>query len=636
LQPGERFQHHETKEKEESRPDIAQRIEKRLWKYQSSSHVATRWLLEIISWILSALCMGTIIVVLLIRKDQRVPHWPMDLSINTFIAVLSRIASAALVLPVTEALGQLKWNWFQHDSKKMWDFEIFDNASRGPWGSFLLLIRTKCRTLASLGAVIVIIALAMDPFFQQVVSYPSLWELQADSSLPQVFRYDPARSVASRGGQKIIEEDPDLARVAEKFFHGNGTQPIPAGNGTRPEIPLSCPTSNCTWPIYETLGICSKCADVSELLNRTCLRTTIDWTADLGGLGTEATYPNGTVCGYFLNATSDNPVLVSGYLVNDTDTTVGEALLMRILPLITRPLRRPLFGGSVKFKHVRNPIFDHLIIGAANGPESVYKNETPIAQECVLAWCVKSLKSSYYWAQYQEEEMGEPVWNTTQGPFPFNTSRLVTPAINGTEVFYFQNISVEAFSSRFNTSVTYGVSNSTQLLSILAFDDLLPAFVTVANASAPQWMRDSLQNKAPLLRKLDFNPWIYPNNVTRHLERLAKALTDVVRSASNTDVVTGDAFNRETFVAVQWEWLSLPLGLLLLSFVFLLGTMRKSSRERDQVGIWKTSAVATLLYGLPDELLKKIRASTPAGTPRTKAKTLRVKMLPKKGWRISG
>jgi hypothetical protein len=87
--------------------------------------------------------------------------------------VLSKLASAALILPISEAIGQLKWTWFHgSESKNIYDFEILDQASRGAWGSFLLLFRTKGRSLAALGAVLTLLLLATDTFFQQVTDYP--------------------------------------------------------------------------------------------------------------------------------------------------------------------------------------------------------------------------------------------------------------------------------------------------------------------------------------------------------------------------------------------------------------------------------------------------------------------------------
>lgn len=128
-----------TESKESLEKNLAQRIEERLWQY-SSAGGWRRWILEVISWLVSASCFASVMIILLVYQDKRSPSWPISQTLN----LLSRVASAALILPVSEALGQLKWNWFQK-SKKMWDFEIFDNASRGPWGSALLLIRTKGR-----------------------------------------------------------------------------------------------------------------------------------------------------------------------------------------------------------------------------------------------------------------------------------------------------------------------------------------------------------------------------------------------------------------------------------------------------------------------------------------------------------
>ncbi|KAF2626259.1 hypothetical protein BU25DRAFT_297075, partial [Macroventuria anomochaeta] len=47
----------------------------------------------------------------------------------TFANILEKVASATLIVPTTEALGQLKWNWF-HKSNAMYDFEIFSQLAR--------------------------------------------------------------------------------------------------------------------------------------------------------------------------------------------------------------------------------------------------------------------------------------------------------------------------------------------------------------------------------------------------------------------------------------------------------------------------------------------------------------------------
>ena len=86
--------------------------------------------------------MAIIAIVLLKFDGKELPKWKLNITINAFISIFSGFAKSALLLPTAEALGQLKWNWFTKE-KKMMDFEVMDSASRGPWGSLVLLGRTK-------------------------------------------------------------------------------------------------------------------------------------------------------------------------------------------------------------------------------------------------------------------------------------------------------------------------------------------------------------------------------------------------------------------------------------------------------------------------------------------------------------
>jgi hypothetical protein len=620
-------------------PNIAQRIEEKLWNYRSSGNIAKRWLLEIISWCLSAACMTAIIVVLFVLNHKPVPTWHMGLTVPALIAILSRVASAALVLPASEALGQLKWSWFQKDSKKMWDFEIFDNASRGPWGSFMLLLRTKGQTLAALGAAITIFAMALDPFFQQIVHNTEIWvQLSENGSIPMVTQFQSTvlREFRFTNWMEQVTVDQEAQAVADKFFFGLGVPQVKVGNGTRAEIPVSCPSSNCTWKPYETLGVCSDCADVADKLEFACLSAQLDWVQSANSYNP---YDNGTMCGWFFNATSAKPMLMLGYQVDSiTNQTVGEILTMRALPLVTNISRRPLFDGSINYKHIRNKITDYVVVSSANGSDpqgvldSVLRRERPRAIECMLTWCVKTIESSYSLATYTETVTNSYI-NTTAGPYPWRKEVLDSEfAI----YHYDQNITVNPHASfEHKDNAGYGLSNNTAYDFITIFDDYLPSFATANSTNSTTWVKYKTYEKDPFLRVFDDGPWVTPINMTHHMERLATTLTNLLRSRSNENA-TGSSFGEETFVEVRWGWLSLPMGLLGLTLVFLVATIVRTSTDKDGVGVWKTSAIATLLYGLPDALQQKIITAKMDGTPRTRARELNVRMVPTKGWRISG
>ncbi|KAF1922569.1 uncharacterized protein M421DRAFT_77848 [Didymella exigua CBS 183.55] len=591
--------------------------------------------------------MGAIIGVLINLQDDKLSNWTLDkrtgLTLNAYISVLSKMAGASLIIPVSEALGQLKWSWFLQHSKQMWDFEIFDNASRGPWGSFLLLIRTKGKALAALGAMITLGLMTLDPFFQQVVDFPDRWALQdAPANVPRVQRFEGNSIPVYTEDAPWASPDRDINQVASEFFYGNGTQPIPFGNGTRPDIPLSCPTSNCTWPAYDTLGVCSECADISSYLTYACVNATVDWTSDLtGGYNIDGSYPNATMCGYFLSFTEERTTMMSGYLFEPNSSTPGEALIARTMPMVTVFDKIPVFGnGSVMFPHVRDPIADVLIVSAADGTaDSVYRHEPPVAQECVISWCVKTIKSSYDWGKYSETVLNTRI-NITEGPFPWQTTAIDpnVEATNGTQIFFADDIHIQVeYPDTVNGTLSYGTSNDTAYSVMMVFDDMFPSFYTAKDASAEPILRFWTWKDGPAYtQQPKYNPWLAPNNVTSHVERLGIALTNVIRSKTDKKWLEGNAYSMENFVAVRWEWLTLPLGLLMMSLIFLAATIFKSAHEREKVGVLKNSAILTLLHGIPDDMRGKLTRSTSTGTPRAKAKELKVRLHPNLGWRISG
>jgi hypothetical protein len=628
--------------REKSSLDFTQRLERKLAEYNASQNVFKRWLFEILSWLISAMCMTAIIIIYLYIREK--PMSSVGISI-TAANVLGKVASAALIVPTSEALGQLKWNWF-HNSKAMWDFEIFDKASRGPWGAALLLFRTKGRSLAALGALLIVLLLAIDTFFQQVIDYPDRWALQgAMSAIPRVVNYDPLYLIEYWQKWETNQYDKNLRPVVQEFLYNNGTEPITFGNGTRPDIPLSCPTSNCTWPTYETLAVCSTCLDVSESLDLSyaCLDMTMDWTNTWPGPRGKVPYPNGTVCGYFLNVTSPAPTLLSGFANNNIapNFTANEALLHRALPLTTFLTRHRLYNtGSIHFSSIRNPIMDFLLASARNGSESVYQKEPPIVHECVLSWCVQTMRSSYEYGEYHEE-VKEIYQNTTAGPNPWISWEISEADGGGQWTEYTENVTIVPPPSRLGNAQLlghndiYGTNNNSMNMAMIIFDDFFPSFYTILNNATRPQLRYKEYQDGPYSRALPYNPWLAPNNITRHVERLAKAMTNVMRSSPSREMLLGQAYQQEVYVEIQWEWLIFPFALLILSLVFLVSTIVKTAGD-GATGVWKTSAMPTLIYSLPKETRGQFTSPSAWSSGKGAPRKTRIKLLPNMGWRVSG
>ena len=226
---------YDTVKADKSLLDITQRLERKLAEYNTSSNIIKRWHFEILTWLVSTLCLCTIVTIYATIKDRPIANLG---NLLTLTNILGKVATATLIVPTTEALGQLKWNWFS-TSNAIWDFEIFDKATRGPWGAAMLLYRTKGRSLASLGAVLVLLLLAIDSFLQQTVDLPERWALDEEAgTVRRVVRYDANTGETYTEGNLLSVPDKDIQLVASKYFYANGTQPIAAGNRSRPDVPV--------------------------------------------------------------------------------------------------------------------------------------------------------------------------------------------------------------------------------------------------------------------------------------------------------------------------------------------------------------------------------------------------------------
>lgn len=69
--------------------------------------------------------------------------------------------------------------------------------------------------------------------------------------------------------------------------------------------------------------------------------------------------------------------------------------------------------------------------------------------------------------------------------------------------------------------------------------------------------------------------------------------------------ITGTANSAKTYVQAQYLWLTLPIGLVFLTLIFLIATISKSRKAK--IEIWKSSSLA-VLQGLDPELHTQLGA----------------------------
>lgn len=100
------------------------------------------WALEIGSMMLGTICIVAIAIMLLRLDGMEMPQWHLGITIDAILSVLAGLSKSCLLMPTAEALGQLKWPFGQEDRKAI-DIDRIDRATRGTWGSVLLLTRAR-------------------------------------------------------------------------------------------------------------------------------------------------------------------------------------------------------------------------------------------------------------------------------------------------------------------------------------------------------------------------------------------------------------------------------------------------------------------------------------------------------------
>lgn len=136
------------------------------------------WLPEIASLGFAVLDFVAIVALLVTRQDKPQPKWPSFLNINSVLSIFTTLFRAAILFPVAEGITELKWVWFAQ-TRPLRDIDRFEAASKSPWGALKLLWKRSADVLTLAGAVIVVLALAVDAFSQQVLNFYSChWPLR--------------------------------------------------------------------------------------------------------------------------------------------------------------------------------------------------------------------------------------------------------------------------------------------------------------------------------------------------------------------------------------------------------------------------------------------------------------------------
>lgn len=133
------------------------------------------WGWEVGAALFSLCCIAAVIGVLAVEDGRTLDQWSWSVGPTAVVSFLGTLAKIFLLVGASEALSQMKWQHYENRSNPLGDLQLFDWASRGPFGAIQLVILKNVKSfLGSLAALMIIVAVLVDPFMQLVFSFPSI------------------------------------------------------------------------------------------------------------------------------------------------------------------------------------------------------------------------------------------------------------------------------------------------------------------------------------------------------------------------------------------------------------------------------------------------------------------------------
>ena len=461
--------------------------------------------------------------------------------------------------------------------------------------------------MASIGAIVTVLALGVDPIVQQTLSIKvdvvNSTESATIGRAQSFVQWDPKNylvhtslasginSVPPPDSQVLLPPTDMVAAMFDGMFSGTSGSDA---SSFRPN--LSCPTGNCTFPAFQTLAICSECEDITNALSESC--------HSVGSGGIEGPPYAATFCEYSLP---------NGLKMNKTFGPSTVATNGSLAPV--GPLRSPQTvlnftriwsGAPVTAAPDPGPPYDYNISVMGKANAAALSTKDVAATECFLYWCVNTMQAVVVNGQLSETKIDS--WHdkpTLQlddfgSRFPFLSSE--------TETWYLKAPSLKPNDSPSDFVIARYASQ--------ALSDWLVSHLTISTGRdfGDTGVDDDYPTD-PSHREYEKQRLLLETNITAMFENLAASMSRNLRSTSidsqrvspaSQSVVgvgpaSGTATSWEILISVRWPWLAFPVTLLLIALVFFVLTLLSTSRHKLEV--WKLSPFPLIFNRVDDSQL---------------------------------
>ena len=530
----------------------------------------------------SFICHVGLFVILLVFQQKRQPELPDGITLNTILSLISTASKSSMLAVVGACLAQAKWCQVYRRRTPLIYVQAYDDAASGPLGSVRLLCGRTAKSLVSIGAIIILAALGYDASVQQLLAFPN----------------DSATLVnATRATAYLAADEGYRIQAINNAIYGDITD-----FGRQPQ----CPTGNCTWDPYTSVGWCSNC------VNETDIRFTsdCDFSFDVSDMDEDEPY-DGLCTVAFDKGIGHDLTWTAHYSKSEQRWRLAADLEAIWVVAKSSDFDSPSLEST--FDDIVWPqlVLDYveMLWNNATNPEQGMHVST--LQRCILSYCTTkdsvAVKGGLahvergainFGTPFLKPDSGVPCWTADPSSIAKATYTTINLTTKGKDflggVTNQYSIDPERFTFCLDDNQSSQGSDkwATEMSrSIVGTRHLQTAFADVTNDTL-----DIGEVGDAFLHVLGFDgPYTALETVVR---RICASYTDLGLEymGATSQLVPGTMFYETTSVQVRWGWFTLPLSLWTMTAIYLWTVIQIS--RRYGVPIWKGSTLAYLYHGL--------------------------------------
>lgn len=368
----------------------------------------------------------------------------------------------------------------------------------------------------------------------------------------------------------------------------------------------SCPTGNCTYPMFSSLAFCSNCIDIAQFLQQNSHCDQDSWAKSsfddsiinywvnctywfpLSSSGLNYSYDDPDFGGIHAGSYFNREWEFSEERKNSSDAKTNRSYSYWYAPAFLTQFLYALEGDSTDQGEIRlssgevipNSFATIALIKMAPRTGSANNGFVDTAHICALSVCAKEYNISMTSGLLQSEVISTSYSKRTR----HYSDR--TNVGNSSYTFAFSN-NDHNFTFIVNGPIkNFGTTFEHRMTNILQ-----------QTLEGALFLNSDLSEDPTALRKKQNIFQIALNastDIPKVMDRVAEAMTNRLRDISN-HTVQGQSGIMELYIQISWWWLLLPGSCIFLGTVYLVWVMIMTRKR--QLPIWKASELTLLFHG---------------------------------------